>query len=53
MKMENMTMTGKNSSLVYISLLNFLHHSIVFNGLSLSVNGRAGHWGGTGYHSSK
>ena len=23
MKMENMTMTGKNSSLVYISLLNF------------------------------
>ena len=23
MKMENMTMTGKNSSLVYISLLKF------------------------------
>ena len=33
--------------------LKFLHNSIVFNRLSFSVKGRAGHWGGTGCHSSK
>ena len=38
---------------INFDLINFLHHSIVFNGLSLSVNGRAGHWGRTGCHSSK